>query len=139
VVFDKTGTLTRGEPSVTDVVPITEISEAGLLTLAAPWKWVQNTSARRSFARPHTGHWRCRRSRIRGPRGTRIRGDVAGCSVLLGNRRLFTECGIDCAPVEDEMARLELAGKTAMLIGANGRVAGSLRSPTPSNQRRARR
>ena len=35
VVFDKTGTITRGKPSVTDVIVLGEINEAGLLALAA--------------------------------------------------------------------------------------------------------
>ena len=35
VVLDKTGTITKGEPSVTDVKPIGEFSEPGLVELAA--------------------------------------------------------------------------------------------------------
>jgi P-type Cu+ transporter len=35
VIFDKTGTLTRGEPTVTDLVPLAERNEAELLNLAA--------------------------------------------------------------------------------------------------------
>src|SRR3989338_4962958 len=35
VVFDKTGTLTRGEPNVTDIVPLANLGEAEVLRLAA--------------------------------------------------------------------------------------------------------
>ena len=35
VVFDKTGTLTRGEPNVTDIVPLAGFGEAEILRLAA--------------------------------------------------------------------------------------------------------
>jgi Cu+-exporting ATPase len=35
IVFDKTGTLTKGEPSVTDVLPLEELSQDEVLRLAA--------------------------------------------------------------------------------------------------------
>ncbi len=35
VAFDKTGTLTEGKPKVTDILPVSGISETGLLALAA--------------------------------------------------------------------------------------------------------
>ncbi len=35
VVFDKTGTITQGKPKVTDIVPLINISESDLLTMAA--------------------------------------------------------------------------------------------------------
>ncbi|MFZ5874900.1 MAG: heavy metal translocating P-type ATPase [Nitrospirota bacterium] len=35
VVFDKTGTLTRGEPNVTDVVPLADLTDVEVLRLAA--------------------------------------------------------------------------------------------------------
>jgi Cu+-exporting ATPase len=44
--------------------------------------------------------------------------------VLLGNRRLFRAEAIDIAAVEAEMTALEGQGKTAMLVGADGTVAG---------------
>ena len=44
--------------------------------------------------------------------------------VLLGNRRLFQRAGIDTTAAEAEMVRLEGEGKTAMLVGCDGRLAG---------------
>ncbi|MDA4663270.1 HAD family hydrolase, partial [Enterobacter hormaechei] len=35
VVFDKTGTITRGEPTVTDILPLGTHQEAELLSIAA--------------------------------------------------------------------------------------------------------
>ena len=126
VVFDKTGTLTRGEPSVTDVVPLMEMDEAGLLTLAAAveagsehplGEAIVREATRRELALPDVHGFEALA-------GRGIRGEIAGRPVLLGNRRLFTESGIDCSAVENEMVRLELEGKTAMLVGYDGRVAG---------------
>ena len=60
VVFDKTGTLTRGEPNVTDIVPLGGQSEAEVLRLAA-----------------------ARRGRLGAParRGDRARGEASGDSI----------------------------------------------------------
>ena len=38
-------------------------------------------------------------------------------TVLVGNRKLLADAGIDTAPAEDTMQRLESEGKTAMLVG----------------------
>jgi len=42
VVFDKTGTLTRGEPNVTDIVPVAQHTEEELLRLAAAVEQVED-------------------------------------------------------------------------------------------------
>ncbi len=49
---------------------------------------------------------------------------VESVVVLLGNRRLFAREGIDPRSAEETMTRLEHEGKTAMLIGANGKLVG---------------
>lgn len=58
--------------------------------------------------------------------GHGIRGSVDGRVTLLGNRRLFEREGIDAKPAEEIMAKLEAQGKTAMLIGLEGALAGVL-------------
>jgi Cu+-exporting ATPase len=126
VVFDKTGTLTRGEPSVTDIITLTEMDEGRLLTLAAAVESGSEHPLAAAIVREatHRGLALPAVQRFEAMAGRGIRGDIAGRPVLLGNRRLFTERGIDCVQVEDEMARLEREGKTAMLVGYDGRVAG---------------
>jgi Cu+-exporting ATPase len=47
-----------------------------------------------------------------------------GGEVLLGNRRLFAREGIEATPAEKAMTRLEHEGKTAMLVGVDGKLAG---------------
>jgi Cu+-exporting ATPase len=49
---------------------------------------------------------------------------AGGARVLMGNRRLFVREGIDTASAEAAMTRLEGEGKTAMLLAADGRLAG---------------
>ena len=126
VVFDKTGTLTRGEPNVTDVVLFADLSEAEVLRLAAAveagsehplGEAIVRAAKQRELALP----------KIEGFEaipGHGIHGKVDGRAVLLGNRRLFQREHIDVSAAEVHMTRLEGEGKTAMLIGADGKLAG---------------
>jgi Cu+-exporting ATPase len=56
--------------------------------------------------------------------GKGIRATVDGRDVLVGNRALLDEAGVDPAPAADAMERLEREGKTAMLVAVDGRVVG---------------
>jgi Cu+-exporting ATPase len=44
--------------------------------------------------------------------------------VLVGNRKLLREAGVDPAPAAETMERLEREGKTAMLVAVDGALAG---------------
>jgi len=126
VVFDKTGTLTRGEPNVTDIAPLADADESAVLSLAAAVEVgsehplgeaiVRAARHRKLTLPPVTG--------FQAIPGHGIRGTVAGRTVLLGNRRLFESDGIATAPAEAAMQRLELEGKTAMLVGHGGALIG---------------
>jgi Cu+-exporting ATPase len=126
VVFDKTGTLTRGEPSVTDIVPLGNLGEAETLRLAAAveagsehplGEAIVRAARHREIALPQvTG--------FEAIPGHGIRGEIEGRRVLLGNRRLFEREGVASAAVEEAMTQLEGEGKTAMLVGLDGTLAG---------------
>jgi Cu+-exporting ATPase len=131
VVLDKTGTLTKGEPSVTDVVVVTEEEgrrkkEEDVLRLAA--------AAERSSEHP-LGAAIVRGALERGldvpePEsfdsvpGHGVVAKVDGHEVLLGNRRLMADRGVDIAGLAAEAQRLEDEGKTAMFVAVDGRAAG---------------
>ncbi|RJQ49296.1 MAG: heavy metal translocating P-type ATPase [Gammaproteobacteria bacterium] len=126
VVFDKTGTLTRGEPNVTDVVPVAHHSEEELLRLAAAVEQgsehplgaaIVRAGKHRNLALPQAGDF----SAIAG-HGARALLD--GKPALLGNRRLLQQAGITITQAEDTMTRLEAQGKTAMLLAYDGALLG---------------
>jgi Cu+-exporting ATPase len=126
VVFDKTGTLTRGEPSVTDIVPLGGASETEVLRLGAAvevgsehplGEAIVRAARHRRLDLPPVGEFEA-------IAGHGIRGVVEGETVLLGNRRLFRRENIDPAAAEAAMARLEGEGKTAMLAGRAGALVG---------------
>jgi len=126
VVFDKTGTLTRGEPNVTDIVPLAGASEAEVLRLAAAveigsehplGEAIVRAAKHRAIALPAVNEFEA-------IAGHGIRGVVEGRDVFLGNRRLMRRENIDPAPAEAAMTRLEAEGKTAMLVARAGALAG---------------
>jgi len=125
VVFDKTGTLTRGEPNVTDVVPIGG-QERDVLRLAAAVEVGSEHPLGEAIVRgaKHQSIDLPPVADFEGIAGHGIKGVVEKREVLLGNRRLFRREGIDTVAAEDAMVRLETEGKTAMLVGADRNLIG---------------
>jgi len=56
--------------------------------------------------------------------GHGVRATVGGRDVLVGNRKLLEDAGVDTSPAESTMERLEREGKTAMLVAVDGQLAG---------------
>ncbi|SDH77308.1 Cu+-exporting ATPase [Pseudomonas benzenivorans] len=119
VVFDKTGTITRGEPNVTDVVPMQDLSETAVLALAAAVEIGSEHPLGEAMVRAarHRGLLLEAAQSIKGIAGHGIRGELNGATLWLGNRRLFQQQGIVITHAEQAMTQLEAEGKTAMLIG----------------------
>jgi len=124
-LFDKTGTLTKGHPSVTDVVPVGAISEAEILRLAASAEKgsehplgqaiVQAASARGVMEDP---------SDFEAIPGQGVRAAIGERRILIGNRSLMLSAGIPVDAAESILQAMEDAGKTAMILAVDGRVAG---------------
>jgi len=56
--------------------------------------------------------------------GHGVRAEIAGGDVLVGNRKLLRDNGVDPDPAAETMERLESEGKTAMLVAHGGRLVG---------------
>ena len=126
IVFDKTGTITKGKPEVTDVLSINGFDEGAVLQLAG--------SAERGSEHP-LGRAIVERAEAQGlalaepqefqaVRGKGVMASVDGDRVLVGSRRLMREHEIDPTPLEADLVQLEEEAKTAMLVSANGTLAG---------------
>ena len=126
VVFDKTGTLTTGEPALLEIELLDNRFEADqLLQLAASAEQGLNhpialaitaAAERRGLATLPVDDWQCQIGR-----GVRAR--QAGRQVLVGNRRLLREEGLDPPPTSRD-PRLRVA--TPILVAIDGRVVGIL-------------
>ncbi|MCL7417609.1 MAG: heavy metal translocating P-type ATPase, partial [Halalkalicoccus sp.] len=149
VVFDKTGTLTKGEMELTDVVvfdgdgqPVTDggdtaadggqltardrLSEEDVLRLAA----TSESGSEHPLARAIVDGARERGIDVSDPDdfenvpGHGIKATVGDSEVLVGNRKLLRDNGIDPSPAQETMERLENEGKTAMLVAYEGKLVG---------------
>jgi Cu+-exporting ATPase len=146
VVFDKTGTLTEGAMELTDVEVVEGVTDGGTETGTAPDGGVVAESVTEEFvlelaASAESGSEHPLAEAI--VEGARERGiDVAEPEtfenvpghgvkattdhgdVLVGNRKLLEDEGVDPTPAEETMDELEREGKTAMLVALDGRVVG---------------
>jgi Cu2+-exporting ATPase len=122
VVLDKTGTLTEGEPSLTDVFALDGRSEEELLRLVAP----AEKNSEHPLAEAIVAGARDRgiepgdAARFESVAGHGIRAEVDGHAVLVGNRKLMDESGVDVFELEEKAAALAGAGKTPMFVAVDG-------------------
>ncbi len=126
VVLDKTGTVTRGEPSLTDVVPLDGMDEQSLLRLAGS----ADRLSEHPLAEAVVAGAGRRGVELAEPRGFEsvtgrgVRATVDGRELLVGNRRLLEEEGVDPEPLEEAAGRLESQGKTVIRVAADGKPVG---------------
>ncbi len=133
IVFDKTGTLTKGEPEVTDIVPVfstakkaKQLGEEELLQLAA--------IAEKNSEHP-LGEAIVKRAMEMGIKvvdpdffnaipghGVEVKYD--GAEILLGNRKLMEKNKIDLEQLDEKLKALEEDGKTAMLVALDKKAVG---------------
>jgi len=142
VVFDKTGTLTEGEMELTDVVAFDgpegaradggklaerdRLDEDDVLRLAA----TAESGSEHPLARAIVDGAEERGIEVGSPErfenvpGHGVRATVDGGELLVGNRKLLRDNGVDPDPAAETMERLESEGKTAMLVAYEGDLVG---------------
>jgi P-type Cu+ transporter len=125
VVFDKTGTLTKGEPEVTEIIvvgaglalPYT-ITENDIIQLAA----IAEKGSEHPLAEAIIKRAQMAGLDIPGAEsfeavpGHGVKVISAGKEILIGNRRLMKEMGIDTGGEEARISSLEEKGNTVMIV-----------------------
>jgi len=152
VVFDKTGTLTTGEMQLTDVIALPQAdggtaagdgdatTDGGALRTEPEIddQFVLDVAASAEFNSEHP----LAQAIVEGARergvdpeepedfenvpGHGIRATTSHGEVLVGNRKLLEDEGVDPEPAADTMEQLESEGKTAMLVSLDGDLIGVL-------------
>lgn len=126
VVLDKTGTLTKGEPEVTDVVAAAGVGEDELLRLVTAVEResehplagaIVGYAAGRGVTAPAT-------SGFRNVPGHGAVADVDGHRVVVSNRKLMAQEGVELGLLLARREELAASGRTAVLVGVDGRGAG---------------
>ena len=131
VVFDKTGTLTAGKPKVTDIIKIKNIiknQKINLLQLAASLEINSEHPLARAVAveARESNIELLKVNNFQAIEGKGVRGEISGQIYYLGNRTLAYEKGASLAEVENDLAKLESAGKTTMILFSQKEVIGVL-------------
>ncbi|MDI3340628.1 MAG: cation-translocating P-type ATPase [Sphaerobacter sp.] len=127
LAFDKTGTLTVGQPEVTAVIPLDGLPEADLLRAAAAAERYSEhplgAAIRRAAAARGLDADGLPVDHVTVHTAQGIEARVDGREVRVGTRDLVLHGAVPPA-IAAELARLEAAGQTPVLVAIDGRPAG---------------
>ncbi|PAU94467.1 heavy metal translocating P-type ATPase [Aliifodinibius salipaludis] len=134
IVLDKTGTITKGEPSVTDVVAVSDWDKKTILKYAAAAERGSEHplgEAIVSHAQEHEKDlWDA--SGFEAVTGKGIRAEIEGKEVIIGNKRLFEEQGITVnSEAKADIEEYESQAKTTVLVGVDGELVGLIAIADP--------
>ena len=126
LAIDKTGTLTRGEPEITDLIPIGDTTPDHVLRLAAAVESSSEHPLGKAIVR------RAREDEVPVDRaegfealtGAGACATVDGTVVYVGNMALFAEIGVAIKAVSALVDQLQEQGKTVILVGDEGAIVG---------------
>lgn len=124
VVFDKTGTLTKGDPQVTDILPV-GISEEELLKYCASAEKNSEHLLGEAIVKKYNGEY-FDVTDFEALSGLGLSATVNGKHVFIGNRELMNQNGIDEKVTEKIGAPLSDEGKTVVYISIDGEFAGAI-------------
>lgn len=118
VAFDKTGTLTKGEPAVTDIIPING-DERSVLNLAHSVEKHNNHPLAQAIVRyaESLGLQSLPSSDFVAMSGFGTKAVIDGQTIYIGKKDLFSQ--LDVARFDSEMEKLRKEGKTVMLVGSD--------------------
>ncbi|MFQ5621546.1 MAG: heavy metal translocating P-type ATPase, partial [Candidatus Nanoarchaeia archaeon] len=126
VVFDKTGTITKGEPSVTDLVPIAKITEEKLLEIGASIE----QGSEHPLADAIVNHAKDKKRKLHKHThfeaipGHGITAKIGKETYYLGNTKLMTKQKLASKKIEKQLHALENQGKTSMLLANSKEILG---------------
>jgi Cu+-exporting ATPase len=123
LVFDKTGTLTEGKPQVVAIETAPHINADQALLLAAALEQGSSHPLARAILEKAGGQTLPQVDGFRTLRGLGVSGSAEGHTLLLGNRALLSEQGIDCGPLEARIEAHSAEGATPVLLAQDGAVA----------------
>ena len=119
LALDKTGTITRGEPAVTDTVPLEGVSEEALIaTAAAVERRSQHPLARAVMRAAESRRVTIEEAGdVQAVTARGVRAPVGGDTVEVGRLLMFEESGGEIPQVvRDTVERLERGGRSTMVV-----------------------
>ncbi len=129
LAFDKTGTLTEGRPEAGEIVAVAGWDAGAVLRLAAAAeagsehplaRLIVAEAAARGLAPAEVRDFQAHPGA-----GVSARSDEG--DVLVGNRRLCSERGVEVPPeIEGALKQLDDSGQTALIVAVGGRAVGAI-------------
>ncbi|MGE5197426.1 MAG: heavy metal translocating P-type ATPase [Deltaproteobacteria bacterium] len=123
IIFDKTGTLTEGKPTVTDIVGFQE-DETTVLKLAASLESNSEHPLAEAIVSAAVNCGLEKVENFAAYPGRGVEGSVKNSRMLLGNRNFLQERKIDTQAVSAQLERLEVEGKTTVMLAVDDRIIG---------------
>lgn len=114
IAFDKTGTLTMGEPEVTDIVPMSGVTETELLTISAAAERQSQHPLAEAIVRRAKGLQLDDIENLQSITGRGIRGQVNGKPIEIGSLRLWEAVDVP-AEVTAAVNALTSKGKSVIV------------------------
>ena len=128
IVLDKTGTITVGKPSLTDLLPLSDLNRSDLLQLIASAEQHSEHPLAQAIlaAAEEEGLDLLPVSHFEAMVGRGLSAQVEGKRLLVGNESLMKEKHIDSSAFQEQLLELSHEGKTAMFVAIDGQLAGIL-------------
>jgi len=123
IVFDKTGTLTKGEPEVTDIVSLENLTSAEILFYAGSAEKNSEHPLGEAIVRKATQQ----KIELKEPEyfnsiaGFGIEAKINGGNILLGNQKLLEDKNIDIENLIPQSKELAQDGKTPIYLSIEGK------------------
>ena len=126
IALDKTGTITRGEPDVTDVIPLNGFSEDDLLRLAASAERASEHPLGEAIVRAAQGRHLSlvQPQSFAAESGLGIQAQVDGKQIQIGSPRYMIDQHHHMNGAQSPVDSLQSQGRTATLIAIDGEIAG---------------
>ncbi len=124
IVFDKTGTLTMGQPEVVEIATAQDVDEKKVLALAGSVEQGSEHPLAQAILRRGEGLSLDKASNFSIIEGEGARADVMGRTVLIGNRRLMNDHGVDMAGLLKKTDELSGSGRTVVHVALDGKLVG---------------
>src|SRR5438876_92020 len=126
IIFDKTGTVTKGQPSVTDIVPVGKLTEIQILGYAG----AVEKGSEHPLAAAVVNAAQGKRIELSDPSGFEalpglgVKATVRGHEVLLGNLELMGKFSVPVEVYSERMMELQDQGKTISLLALDRQPVG---------------
>jgi len=125
VIFDKTGTITEGKPQVTDFINISQHDDALLLAHIASAEHNSEHFLAQAIVKfsqtEHDFEFKTVKN-FQATAGRGLSAKVGRYEVLIGNQAWLEEQQIDISELNDEVQKLDTAGKTPVFAAFNGKA-----------------